>query len=164
METYRLDPTYSIREIVRYFPPMEKEGKLDYPNKYFVMLYNDKLNEGKTNSERKLERDWRSWVDSKFVHVISPNCYRTFGEAVETFRWFEKAGEWEKEFGAFERSMMVYVGSFVMWLIGKRLKKKYELRDNVRDSFDECSEEWISSIDSKDKFKGGQKPNLADLV
>ena len=34
----------------------------------------------------------------------------------------------------------------------------------MRDSFDDCSEEWISTLDSKDKFKGGQKPNLADLA
>lgn len=170
LETYRLDPSHSLREIVRYFEPVEfdakgnRQSQVDVSNRYFVMLYNDKVVEGKSNSERKLEREWRSWVDSKFVHVISPNCYRTLGEAIDTFRWFEKAGEWEKEFNSFERFCMVYVGSFVMYLISMKLKKKYELKENVRDSFDECSEEWTSTIDSKHIFKGGMKPNLADLA
>lgn len=149
LETYRLDPSHSLHEIVRYFDPVEfdsdKGGKKEYANRYFVMLYNESVKEGKSNSERKLvlffkindiifykfkifltrlEREWRSWVDKKFVHVISPNCYRTLSEAIETFNWFDKAGNWEKEFNNFERSMMIYIGAFVMFIIAKRLKKK----------------------------------------
>lgn len=170
LETFRLDPTHPLKEIVRYFPPIEfdaqgkKVDKLDFSSKYFVMLHRENMTDGKTVSERKQERDWRSWVDSKFVHVISPNCYRTMGEAIQTFRWFEKAGDWEKEFNGFERMCMVYVGAFVMYLIGKKLKKKHNLKENVRESFDECSEEWTSTLDFKDIFRGGMKPNLADLV
>jgi microsomal prostaglandin-E synthase 2 len=80
---------------------------------------------------RRDEREWRSWVDSKFVHVISPNCYRTMGEAITTFKWFEKAGEWEKEFNSFERMCMIYVGAFVMYLIAGKLKKKYIVQQMV---------------------------------
>ena len=35
----------------------------------------------------KEEREWRMWVDRVFVHVISPNVYRTYDEALETFHW-----------------------------------------------------------------------------
>ena len=53
METYRLDPSFSLKEIVKYFEPIDRDGKLEYNNKYFVMLYNENLKEGKTTSERK---------------------------------------------------------------------------------------------------------------
>lgn len=34
------------------------------------------------------ERKWRRWVDDVFVHVLSPNVYRTIDESYRTFRWF----------------------------------------------------------------------------
>lgn len=34
------------------------------------------------------ERKWRRWVDEVFVHVLSPNVYRTIDESYRTFRWF----------------------------------------------------------------------------
>ena len=66
-------------------------------------------------------------MDSKFVHAISPNVYRTFKEAYDAFKWFETVGEWDKHFNAFERFMIIYLGSTVMFLLGKSLKKKYLL-------------------------------------
>jgi hypothetical protein len=60
LETFRLDPSHSLQEIVRYYEPvvldLDEKGKprgKEYPNKYFVMLYNDKLTDGKEMNERK---------------------------------------------------------------------------------------------------------------
>ncbi len=52
LETFRLGPTYSLKEIVRYYAPIEGD-KLDFNSKYFVMLHNENMNDGKTFSERK---------------------------------------------------------------------------------------------------------------
>lgn len=52
-----------------------------------------------------------------------------------------------------------------MWLIGKRLKKRHNLKDDVRQSlYDECNN-WVKAINAKGtKFMGGDCPNLADLA
>lgn len=61
--------------------------------------------------------------------------------------------------------MIIYVGAGAMWLIGKRLKKKYNLKEDVRQSlYDECNY-WTRSIANKGtKFMGGEQPNLSDLA
>lgn len=75
-------------------------------------------------SYRRNERKWRKWADDVLVHSLSPNVYRTFDEALQAFNWFSDVGEWEKNFPAWERYMMIYVGASAMWLIAKRLKKR----------------------------------------
>lgn len=71
------------------------------------------------------ERKWRTWADNVLVHTLSPNVYRSQTEALQAFNWFSEVGEWEKHFPTWERLLMIYVGAFAMWLIGKRLKKRY---------------------------------------
>ena len=70
------------------------------------------------------ERQWRGWVDAKFIHAISPNVYRTYGEAYDAFKWFEEAGNWQSIFSSYERSAIIYIGSLAMYFLGKSLKKK----------------------------------------
>lgn len=56
METFRLDPTHSLQQIAKYYEPYdmsEDKKSADYQNKYFVMLYNDKLNDRKDINDRK---------------------------------------------------------------------------------------------------------------
>lgn len=52
-----------------------------------------------------------------------------------------------------------------MYFIGKRLKRKYGLKNDVRQSFyDECNY-WMKAVKAKGKkFMGGDRPNLADLA
>jgi microsomal prostaglandin-E synthase 2 len=104
-------------------------------------------------------------VDDVFVHVLSPNVYRTREEAFESFNWFSEAGEWEKHFPVWERSVIIFVGAWAMYFIGNRLKKKYQLKDDVRESlYDECNY-WMRAVRAKgSKFMGGDRPNLADLA
>lgn len=70
------------------------------------------------------ERKWRQWCDDVLVHALSPNAYRSLSEAIDSFKWFSIAGEWEKNFPFWETSLMIYGGAFMMWLISKKLKKK----------------------------------------
>ena len=57
LETYRLDPSKPLQQISAYYEPLniesEDKTKQDYMNKYFVMLYNQDLYDGKDISERK---------------------------------------------------------------------------------------------------------------
>lgn len=80
--------------------------------------------------KKRLERDWRKWVDSNFIHVISPNVYRTFSEALDAFEWFDKAGDWANLFNTFERYSVYYLGSVIMYLLSTKLKKKLVFTKN----------------------------------
>lgn len=111
------------------------------------------------------ERHWREWVDHHFVHLISPNVYRSSNEAINTFEWFSKAGEWDINFPRWERNLMVYFGAYAMWLISKRLKKRHNLSDDVRQDIYAACRVWLDELNKRNtKFHGGKKPDLADLA
>jgi microsomal prostaglandin-E synthase 2 len=57
-------------------------------NKYFLML--DLNMGGRSKEDIVEERKWRKWADAVYVHTLSPNIYRTFSEAMDSFRYFEK--------------------------------------------------------------------------
>lgn len=101
------------------------------------------------------ERKWRSWADNRLVHLISPNVYRTWDEALETFEWFSDIGKWNEYFPSWERNLMVYVGTLAMWLISKRLTKKHNLGEDVRAPLYEACDDWVELLDKKKtKFLG----------
>jgi len=135
--------------------------KDDIPNKYFVMT---EVSEANTIDKLRDEREWREWADKKLVHTLSPNVYRTFGEALQSFRWFSQVGEWERNFPNWERVMVIYVGATAMYWIGKRLKKRHALKDDVRESLYDSCNLWMRSIGKYRKFMGGDMPCLADLA
>ncbi|CAF3562279.1 unnamed protein product [Rotaria socialis] len=126
------------------------------------IVQSENTDKKKSDEENEFERQWREWVDNKFVHVISPNIYCTVGQSISTFRWFSKAGDWEEIFPWYQRWIIVYLGAIVMRGVAIHLKKKYNLNDNVRISLYECGDEWVNTIGDKD-FHGGFEPNLADL-
>jgi microsomal prostaglandin-E synthase 2 len=112
------------------------------------------------------ERQWRSWADNRLVHLISPNVYRTYDEARETFEWFSETGQWSVYFPQWERNLMVHVGTMAMYLISKRLNKKHGLGDDPRSHLYDACYKWTTALEKKKtKFMGGDKePNLADLA
>ena len=59
-------------------------------------------------------------MDSVFVHTLSPNIYRTAGEAMQAFEYFSKVGN----FGTLERYAAKYAGALGMYFIGKHIKRK----------------------------------------
>ena len=107
----------------------------------------------------------RRWIDEKFVHVISPNIYRTPREALESFRVFSVAGNWRNEFGIVMESLIVYVGAAVMSIVGKKLKKQHVYSDDVRQEFYKLVQMWLDEVeDNQSQFHGGDEPDLADIV
>lgn len=67
------------------------------------------------------EMKWRRWVDNWLVHLISPNVYRSPGEALSSFDYIVREGN----FGSVEGLFAKYVGAAAMFFIGKRLKKRF---------------------------------------
>lgn len=66
---------------------------------------------------------WRKWADDWLVHLISPNVYRTPGEALASFDYIVHEGK----FGRVEGFFAKYVGAAAMFFISKRLKKRLVL-------------------------------------
>ncbi|XP_023322248.1 prostaglandin E synthase 2 [Eurytemora carolleeae] len=157
-----LDSIMDCYPSIRYYDEDGKE-KQDTQNKYFLMYNEAKVN--RTKEDIVEERRWRKWTDEVLVHTLSPNVYRSPGEALATFQWFDEVGNWPQLFQAWERYLVIYFGALVMYLIGGRLKKRHNLKDNVRESlYDECNH-WLKSLKKKGTpFMGGEVPNLADLA
>lgn len=167
LESWRQDQRESLEKLLQCYVCIESEerGKkvYEFPNKYFIMFM-DKTNLPTTPEERQEERKWRKWTDDHLVHMLSPNVYRTLSEALQAFNYFSEVGDWEKNFSTIERFVVIYTGAAVMYLLGKMLKKKYNLKEDVRESLYEACKEWTKAIGKKRAFMGGDQPNLADLA
>ncbi|XP_050301583.1 prostaglandin E synthase 2 [Anthonomus grandis grandis] len=169
LASYLKDGDKSLPEIVKCFPFIsfyDESGakKNEIMNRYFLMLNSEKYHKEK-EEQMSEERNWRKWADNVLVHTLSPNVYRTREEALQAFNWFSEVGEWETNFPPWERSLIIYVGASAMYLIGKRLQKRHNLKQDVRQSlYDECTK-WVREVNKKGtKFLGGDNPNLADLA
>ncbi|KFM64768.1 Prostaglandin E synthase 2, partial [Stegodyphus mimosarum] len=126
--TLLLDIKSGLSKVLPYYVPLvykDDDGKeiTDVMNKYSLM-YGDKTPKDKSDDYLKMEKEWRKWADDEFVHILSPNIYRTYDEALQAFNYFSEVGEWEKNFSTLERLVVIYVGATAMYFIGKRLKKK----------------------------------------
>lgn len=135
-------------------------------NRYFIMYgeHSGESNFREVEDKLSEERKWRRWTDDVLVHTLSPNIYRSLSESIDSFKYFSDVGRWKDIFAAWERMLVVYFGASAMFLISKRLKKKYALKDDVRDSLYDATRYWTKNISSKKQpYMGGNQPNLADL-
>nr|CAG4638545.1 EOG090X08KD [Cyclestheria hislopi] len=159
----------NLLEIVKCYPKVQyddEKGKRrsEVMNQYFVMFGEKQPNERSPESITE-ERQWRKWADDVLMHTISPNIYRTWNEALQAFEMFSRNGDWKRIFARWEELMVIYVGAAVMYLIGKRLKKRHHLADDVRQSLYEQVNHFLKYIDQQGtKFIGGKEPNLGDLA
>ncbi|XP_054275499.1 prostaglandin E synthase 2-like [Macrosteles quadrilineatus] len=168
LASYLQESQPNLSEIVKCYPSMSYrddngDEKSEIMNRYFLMLHGQFT--GQTKEEMEEERKWRKWADNTLVHTLSPNVYRTKEEALQAFEWFSEVGEWDRLFPSWERNLIVYAGAYAMLFIGKRLKKRHNLKDNVRLSlYDECNN-WMRNLKKKNAtFLGGKQPNLGDLA
>ncbi|KAL9273831.1 Prostaglandin E synthase 2-like protein [Drosera capensis] len=104
------------------------------------------------------EKEWLGWVDNHLVHVLSPNIYRTTGEALESFDYITTHGN----FSFMERVVAKYAGASAMYFVAKKLKKRHNITDERKALYD-SAETWVDALKGRD-FLGGIKPNLADLA
>nr|XP_061804737.1 prostaglandin E synthase 2-like [Nerophis lumbriciformis] len=166
LKTYLVSKGSSLSDILRCYPEMKsvnERGKevTEYNNKYWLML-----SEGDTaavypdKGMQKEEMKWRQWADDWLVHLISPNVYRSTGEALASFDYIVREGK----FGTLEGFFAKYVGAAAMFIIAKRLKSRHNLQDDVRQDLYKAVNDWVAAIGKKRKFMGGERPNLADLA
>ncbi|XP_059193060.1 prostaglandin E synthase 2 [Centropristis striata] len=155
-----------ISEVLLCYPEMKSvddRGKevTEFSNKYWLMLSEDDTAAVyPEKGSQKEEMKWRKWADEWLVHLISPNVYRTTDEALAAFDYIVREGK----FGTFEGFFAKYVGASAMYLISKRLKRRYNLQDDVRQDLYKAVDEWVAAIGKNRKFMGGSQPNLADLA
>lgn len=107
-----------------------------------------------------LEKRWLGWLDDHLIHLIAPNIYRTPGESLQTFNYIAEKGN----FSSLQRSTIRYIGAAAMYVIGKRLKKKYNVADE-REAIHGAVAEWMGGVrDTGGVFlNGGDRPGVADL-
>ncbi|XP_059481403.1 prostaglandin E synthase 2 [Neocloeon triangulifer] len=163
------NPKDGLSAALSFYPSIDykdDEGnvKSEVLNRHFLM-FGENLPKDKTKESISEERKWRKWADEVLVHTLSPNVYRTKEEALQAFNWFSEVGDWEKHFSKWERLIVIYVGAMAMWMIGKKLKKRHNLKNEVRLSlYDECNF-WLKELNQKKTpFMGGSQPNLSDLA
>ncbi|XP_063604436.1 prostaglandin E synthase 2-like [Penaeus indicus] len=167
MQSFLDNKTENLEDLVKCYPTIEftddeGEKRLEIMNRYFLMY--GKHPPGRSKDDIVDERKWRKWVDDVLVHVLSPNVYRTPQESFQAFEWFSKAGSWEEHFETWERLLVLYVGSIAMFFIGKNLKRRHQIKDDVRASFYDDVNVWLKALKKKGtKFMGGDEPNLSDL-
>ncbi|XP_045160308.2 prostaglandin E synthase 2-like isoform X2 [Mercenaria mercenaria] len=159
------DQQTPLHKLHTYYPVIkEKQGRKtvwDFPNKYFIM-FGENIEDSRSEKQRREERKWRKWTDDILMHTISPNVYRTPSESLEAFHHFSEWGEWDKNFSTVSRLGVVYIGAFVMYFIGKLVKRRHNIKDNPRESLYDACDAWMNAV-GENKFLGVDRPNLADL-
>lgn len=166
LKTYLINKDKSVSEILRCYPELKSvndSGKevTEYSNRYWLMLSEaETLEVYPEKGMQKEEMKWRQWADDWLVHLISPNVYRTTGEALASFDYIVREGK----FGTYEGFFAKYVGAAAMFFISKRLKSRHNLQDDVRQDLYKAVNSWVAAIGKKRKFMGGDEPNLADLA
>ncbi|XP_012720762.1 prostaglandin E synthase 2 [Fundulus heteroclitus] len=166
LRTLMINKEKNISDIICCYPEMKSKndrGKevTEYNNKYWLMLseaQNAVVYPAK--GMQKEEMKWRQWADDWLVHLISPNVYRTTGEALASFDYIVREGK----FGTVEGFFAKYVGAAAMFVISKRLKSRHNLQDDVRQDLYKAVNDWVAAIGKNRKFMGGDQPNLADLA
>eukprot|EP00058_Branchiostoma_floridae_P014627 XP_002600115.1 hypothetical protein BRAFLDRAFT_66624 [Branchiostoma floridae] len=163
LKTFMVNTHKDLDKIVSYYPLMvtqDANGKevREIANKHWVMVDLETMSE-EYGKRRRAEVKWRKWVDDHFVHMLAPNIYRSQAEALQAFDYITNV----QNFGPWEKWAAKYGGSAIMWTIAKRLKSKYQLKDDVRESLYDAANEWLKGVGKK-KFMGGSQPNLADLA
>ncbi|XP_072243322.1 prostaglandin E synthase 2 [Leuresthes tenuis] len=166
LKTFLTSKEKSLTEILLCYPEMKSlndKGKevTEYNNKYWLML--SEADNGVMYPEKGMQKEemkWRQWADDWLVHLISPNVYRTTGEALASFDYIVREGK----FGAVEGFFAKYVGAAAMFVIAKRLKSRHNLQEDVRQDLYKAVNDWVAAIGKSRKFMGGDQPNLADLA
>ncbi|KAI3389451.1 hypothetical protein SNEBB_011469 [Seison nebaliae] len=154
-----LQSSMSLEKMINHYQPLIEKKKILYPNKYEII--SDKL-----PSSSSLEKKWRIWADDHFIHTLSPNVYRSFTESLHSFDTFNVKGKWSDAFQTTEQFTIKYLGAVVMWIIGKRIHKKYITDETMseRDYLYNQLNHFLWARESGKLFLGGNRPNLADLA
>lgn len=106
------------------------------------------------------DREWTEWVDDHLIHLISPNIYGTMTESFQAFEYIVD----NAKFSAWQRMSIRYSGAAAMYMVGKKIKKKYNI-ERPREEMYEAIDKWTAAVDAQGGlFLGGDAPSTADLA
>lgn len=106
------------------------------------------------------DREWTEWVDDHLIHLISPNIYGTMTESFQAFEYIVD----NAKFSAWQRMSIRYSGTVAMYMVGKKIKKKYNI-ERPREEMYEAIDKWTAAVDAQGgRFLGGDAPSTADLA
>ena len=132
--------------------------ELNVPSAQSLKKKNGTAKQNSKVSEKELK--WMSWVDDRFVHVVTPNIYRTWTEAFASFDYITNRGN----FNFFERQAVKLSGAVSMYLISQNvLKKRHGIVDERAELYKDLNQ-WTDAAVGTSAFCGGAAPNLADLA
>lgn len=75
------------------------------------------------------EAQWRAWVDTTFVKLLTANIYSTWTQSFQTMKYITESGQW----GGLERALAYNGGAVLMYAIGSRMPKKYGFEGDLRE-------------------------------
>jgi len=111
---------------------------------------------------------WRDWIEQKFLHVLAPNLYRTYGESIANTQHYISISP--KFANTWTGSSIVYTGGTVMKIIGDKVKKRWNVSAEPRDDLYKYANIWADALPadptdaSRPGFMSGTaEPSTADL-
>lgn len=92
-------------------------------------------------------------MDERLVRLLTVNIYRNMRESFQTFDYITESS---CNFGFVEREAARVVGALMMWTISGRLKKKYNIKGDVRAELYKAANAWVDALgDHRCERQGG---------
>ncbi len=112
----------------------------------------------KKGSPSKDQHEWIRYADNELVQILPANIYRSFPEALDSFKYITKVGK----FPAWKRYYLMLGGAVAMTIVAKKGMKKRGITD-PRKALEEILDKLTQGLGKK-KFLGGNAPDVSDLV
>ncbi len=125
--------------------------------RYLDEKYPKKQVSGKGRAVQEQQK-WIRFADEELVQILPANIYRTFPEALSSFKYITKVAK----FPAWKRYYLMLGGAVAMTIVAKKGMKKRGITDPraaLAASLDKISEGLGAS-----RFLGGDEPDVSDLV
>lgn len=101
------------------------------------------------------------WAYKSLAILFPPNIYRSMSESFEAFKYVSEHKDWSP----FTQFTIQVSGSLVMRALAGKMLKKYSTETDPRKALYNAITEWERRLEeSNGQFRGGEKPNQADIV
>uniref|UniRef100_A0A0D9W2Y7 Prostaglandin E synthase 2 n=1 Tax=Leersia perrieri TaxID=77586 RepID=A0A0D9W2Y7_9ORYZ len=114
------------------------------------------------NPLSKKEIKWSEYKKVPILTVDGEQLVDSSGSTLIIKSLMERKENGAGNFSFTERLAAKYAGAAIMYMVSKKLKKKYNITD-ARASLYDAANTWMEALNGRD-FLGGSKPNLADLA
>jgi len=114
-------------------------------------------NMGAKGASEAKAKELSEWAGKELVNALTCSIYRTPSESLQAMEYIISHGE----FTWFEKMRNQYGGGAIMYLVSKRMKKKYGIEDE-RQSVYQAVSTWVAEVGDR-KFLGGDAPCRTDL-